>query len=83
MDLKISSGQTVALVGPSGCGKSTTIQLLQRFYDALAGEVRERGGEKTYTLLTLGAPAQEGYGICLVCVSVSNTIVLAIIIQCT
>ena len=46
LDLKISSGQTVALVGPSGCGKSTTIQLLQRFYDTLAGEVRERGVRK-------------------------------------
>ena len=39
LDLNISSGQTVALVGPSGCGKSTTIQLIQRFYDAEAGQV--------------------------------------------
>ena len=39
LDLKITSGQTVALVGPSGCGKSTTIQLIQRFYDALGGLV--------------------------------------------
>jgi ABC-type proline/glycine betaine transport system ATPase subunit len=29
----------VALVGPSGCGKSTTVQLLQRFYDPLEGQV--------------------------------------------
>ena len=42
LDLKISKGQTVALVGPSGCGKSTTIQLLQRFYDPDAGLVRAR-----------------------------------------
>ena len=40
LDLKISKGQTVALVGPSGCGKSTTIQLLQRFYNPDAGLVR-------------------------------------------
>ncbi|CAF1022109.1 unnamed protein product, partial [Didymodactylos carnosus] len=33
------SGQTVALVGSSGCGKSTCIQLLQRFYDPIAGSV--------------------------------------------
>ncbi|CAI5456136.1 unnamed protein product [Caenorhabditis angaria] len=33
-------GQTVALVGPSGCGKSTTIQLIERYYDALCGLVR-------------------------------------------
>ncbi|CAD6194446.1 unnamed protein product [Caenorhabditis auriculariae] len=33
-------GETVALVGPSGCGKSTTIQLVERYYDALCGSVR-------------------------------------------
>ncbi|KAI8143268.1 putative ABC transporter protein [Fennellomyces sp. T-0311] len=36
---KIEPGMTVALVGPSGSGKSTIIQLLQRFYDTLAGDV--------------------------------------------
>ncbi|KAL2084174.1 hypothetical protein ACEWY4_019692 [Coilia grayii] len=39
MNLKISSGQTIALVGSSGCGKSTTVQLLQRFYDPQEGSV--------------------------------------------
>ncbi|OWF41926.1 Multidrug resistance protein 1B [Mizuhopecten yessoensis] len=39
LSLKVSVGQTVALVGSSGCGKSTVIQLLQRFYDADFGEV--------------------------------------------
>lgn len=39
LNLKVTSGQTVALVGPSGCGKSTTVQLIQRFYDAEAGQV--------------------------------------------
>ena len=38
-NLKIKSGETVALVGPSGCGKSTLIQLIQRFYDPLSGSV--------------------------------------------
>lgn len=33
-------GQRVALVGPTGAGKTTTINLLARFYDADAGEVR-------------------------------------------
>ncbi|XP_039235602.1 ATP-dependent translocase ABCB1 isoform X3 [Pipra filicauda] len=39
LNLKISSGQTVALVGSSGCGKSTTVQLIQRFYDPKEGTV--------------------------------------------
>nr|CDM63410.1 multidrug resistance protein 1 [Pyrrhula pyrrhula] len=39
LNLKIDSGQTVALVGGSGCGKSTTVQLIQRFYDPKEGMV--------------------------------------------
>ncbi|GLD97151.1 hypothetical protein PINS_up005834 [Pythium insidiosum] len=37
--LKVTSGQTVALVGASGSGKSTAISLLERFYDPSAGSV--------------------------------------------
>uniref|UniRef100_A0A8C4JCN9 Phosphatidylcholine translocator ABCB4-like n=1 Tax=Dromaius novaehollandiae TaxID=8790 RepID=A0A8C4JCN9_DRONO len=37
--LKVEKGQTLALVGSSGCGKSTVIQLLERFYDPLDGEM--------------------------------------------
>ncbi|KAM6152565.1 ATP-dependent translocase ABCB1 [Erethizon dorsatum] len=39
LNLKVQSGQTVALVGNSGCGKSTTVQLLQRLYDPTEGAV--------------------------------------------
>lgn len=39
LNLKIQSGKTIALVGASGCGKSTVVQLLQRFYDPIEGEV--------------------------------------------
>ncbi|KAL4909476.1 hypothetical protein BDW74DRAFT_146656 [Aspergillus multicolor] len=39
LNLTVKPGQYVALVGPSGCGKSTTIALLERFYDAIAGEI--------------------------------------------
>ncbi|KAL6011236.1 ATP-binding cassette sub- B member 6, mitochondrial [Asimina triloba] len=37
--LKVNGGQTVAVVGVSGSGKSTIISLIERFYDAVAGEV--------------------------------------------
>ncbi|XP_030350574.1 ATP-binding cassette sub-family B member 5 isoform X2 [Strigops habroptila] len=39
LNLKVQTGKTIALVGASGCGKSTTIQLLQRFYDPVEGEI--------------------------------------------
>ncbi|ELW61688.1 Multidrug resistance protein 2 [Tupaia chinensis] len=39
LNLKIKSGETVALVGPNGSGKSTTIQLLQRLYDPNDGSI--------------------------------------------
>ena len=48
LDLKVKCGQTVALVGASGCGKSTVVQLLQRFYNPLAGQVSVHG----HTLIT-------------------------------
>jgi ATP-binding cassette, subfamily B, bacterial len=41
--LKISPGETVAIVGPSGAGKSTLFQLAQRFYDPESGVVRIDG----------------------------------------
>ncbi|VDM05625.1 unnamed protein product [Schistocephalus solidus] len=38
-NLKISPGETVAVVGPSGSGKSTIVQLIQRHYDVNQGQV--------------------------------------------
>jgi ATP-binding cassette subfamily B protein len=43
LDLKISAGETVALVGASGAGKSTTISLVPRLYDVTGGAVRIDG----------------------------------------
>nr|CAG4650007.1 EOG090X02PU [Sida crystallina] len=40
LTMNIHPGQTVALVGHSGCGKSTCIQLLERFYDPVEGQVK-------------------------------------------
>nr|OQO17594.1 hypothetical protein B0A51_15317 [Rachicladosporium sp. CCFEE 5018] len=45
LDLHVNPGEYVALVGASGCGKSTTINLLERFYDPLAGGVYVDGHE--------------------------------------
>ncbi|CAO3673561.1 unnamed protein product [Umbelopsis ramanniana] len=39
LSLDIKPGMTVAFCGPSGSGKSTCVQLMQRFYDPLAGNV--------------------------------------------
>ncbi len=38
-NLTVEPGKTLALVGESGSGKSTTIQLIQRFYDPIKGQV--------------------------------------------
>ncbi|CAD7686506.1 unnamed protein product [Nyctereutes procyonoides] len=37
LSLKVKKGQTLALVSSSGYGKSTVVQLLERFYDPVAG----------------------------------------------
>lgn len=39
IDLRIGSGEVVALVGPSGAGKTTIASLLPRFWDVTAGRI--------------------------------------------
>lgn len=43
LSLHTEPGQMVAVVGPTGAGKTTLINLLMRFYDADAGEIRVDG----------------------------------------
>lgn len=43
VDLDIAAGQIVALVGENGAGKTTLVNLLLRFHDPSAGEVRLDG----------------------------------------
>ncbi|XP_044861604.1 ATP-dependent translocase ABCB1-like [Mauremys mutica] len=64
LSVKVNKGQTLALVGSSGCGKSTSIQLLERFYDPMAGQVfADRFDTKTLHLQwlrsKLGIVSQE------------------------
>ncbi|MBQ6376512.1 MAG: ABC transporter ATP-binding protein [Lachnospiraceae bacterium] len=43
--LTVEKGQRIAIVGPTGSGKTTLINLLMRFYDVDAGEIRVSGTE--------------------------------------
>ncbi|WP_026886954.1 ABC transporter ATP-binding protein [Clostridium beijerinckii] len=49
VDLKVNSGEKVAIVGPTGAGKTTLINLLIRFYDLNSGKI-EIDGIDIYSL---------------------------------
>jgi ATP-binding cassette subfamily B protein len=66
IDLRIRSGETVALVGETGAGKSTVIKLVARFYDPTAGRVTADGiAVNTYDQVgfhqQLGVVPQEAF----------------------
>ncbi|WP_166239666.1 ABC transporter ATP-binding protein [Paenibacillus turpanensis] len=43
VSFRVQPGETLALVGPTGAGKSTIAQLIARFYEPEAGEIRIDG----------------------------------------
>jgi len=43
LNIKVSPGESVALVGPSGAGKSTFVSMIPRFYDVKGGSVTVDG----------------------------------------
>ncbi|KAJ8762172.1 hypothetical protein K2173_007326 [Erythroxylum novogranatense] len=54
LNLKISSGKSLAVVGQSGSGKSTAIGLILRFYDPISGTILIDGNDiKTLNLKLL------------------------------
>ncbi len=47
INLHAMPGETIALVGPTGSGKTTIVNLLTRFYDISAGQIRIDGRDIT------------------------------------
>lgn len=43
LNLKIKSGEKIAIVGENGAGKSTLVKLLMRFYDVTSGKILING----------------------------------------
>jgi ATP-binding cassette subfamily B protein len=43
MNLKVNSGELIAIVGPTGSGKTTFVNLLMRFYDVNSGSIKVDG----------------------------------------
>lgn len=52
VSVKISYGETLALIGPSGAGKTTFINLLSRFYDPTNGHVKIDGLDLKHVTLS-------------------------------
>ena len=64
LNLDIKAGQKVAFVGESGCGKSTTVNLIERLYDPVEGQILIDGIDikefnKEYLRSLLGYVQQE------------------------
>ncbi len=54
ISFSVKRGETVGIIGGTGSGKSSLVQLIPRFYDATAGEIRIAGRDvKSYDKETL------------------------------
>ena len=54
VNFTIKAGSSTAIVGPSGSGKSTIIQMVERFYDPIDGDIYfDNLNMKEITLKTL------------------------------
>lgn len=60
VSFRLKRGETLGIIGPTGAGKSTIAQLLLRFYDVDAGEIRIGG--KNIKALDPGA-LRERFGV--------------------
>ncbi len=51
MSFQIKKGQTIGIIGGTGAGKSSLVQMIPRFYDASAGQVKVDGRDvKSYPI---------------------------------
>jgi ATP-binding cassette, subfamily B, multidrug efflux pump len=47
LNIHVQPGQTIAIVGPTGAGKTTLVNLLMRFYELQAGQIKVDGVDIT------------------------------------
>jgi osmoprotectant transport system ATP-binding protein len=59
-DFQVQAGELIVILGPSGCGKTTLLKLVNRLYEATAGEIFIQG-KNIRQLPVTGLRRQIGY----------------------